>query len=127
MGWGRDVRGVQDRPLRADAADRRRVSAGRRQPVPRDDNGATRDRIATYVFHPGGPRVLQAFEDSLGLTREDLELSWRNLMEVGNVSSASIYLILRDFMETRRPEPGALGLTLAMGPGFCAELGLLQW
>ena len=26
-----------------------------------------------------------------------------------------------------RPEPGTPGLMLAMGPGFCAELVLLQW
>jgi alkylresorcinol/alkylpyrone synthase len=30
-------------------------------------------------------------------------------------------------MESRRPDPGSLGMLLAMGPGFCSELVLLEW
>jgi alkylresorcinol/alkylpyrone synthase len=27
----------------------------------------------------------------------------------------------------RRPDPGALSILAAMGPGFCCELVLLRW
>jgi len=30
-------------------------------------------------------------------------------------------------MAHHRPEPGSLGMLLALGPGFCAELVLLEW
>jgi len=30
-------------------------------------------------------------------------------------------------MENHPPEKGSYGLLSAMGPGFCAEMGLLQW
>ena len=46
---------------------------------------------------------------------------------VGNLSSASVLVVLEDVMKNRRPEPGTLGLLAAMGPGFCSELVLLQW
>ena len=91
------------------------------------DNRLTLKDIGSWLFHPGGPKILEAIERSLGITRKDLALSWKNLTEVGNVSSASILMILEDAMENHRPEPGTYGLYSAMGPGFCAEMGLLKW
>jgi alkylresorcinol/alkylpyrone synthase len=38
-----------------------------------------------------------------------------------------VLLVLEDFITNDPPEPGTLGLLLAMGPGFCAELILLRW
>ena len=49
-----------------------------------------------------------------------------HLAEVGNLSSSSV-LFLLDEARRSRPEPGSHGVLLAMGPGFCAELVLLQW
>lgn len=91
------------------------------------DHDLTIDDIDNWIIHPGGPKILEAFEKSFGLTHEDLALSWKNLTEVGNVSSASILMILQDFLDNHRPPAGSLSVTSAMGPGFCAELGLLQW
>ena len=87
----------------------------------------TRSDIARWISHPGGPKVLQAMQQALDLPDSALELSWRSLREVGNLSSASVLMILEDVMRTRRPEPGTYGLLIAMGPGFCSELVLLQW
>ena len=83
--------------------------------------------VRSWVCHPGGPKVLAAARDALGLTDDDLALSWKSLREVGNLSSASVLLILEQTMALRRPEPGSLGVMLAMGPGFCSELLLLRW
>jgi alkylresorcinol/alkylpyrone synthase len=83
--------------------------------------------LTSYVCHSGGPKVLAAVEEALGLSRDALALSWKSLAEVGNLSSASVLMVLRDTMETARPLPGSYGLLVAMGPGFCSELVLLQW
>ncbi len=87
----------------------------------------TRRDIASWVCHPGGPKVLEGARDSLGVTDEDLALSWESLKKVGNLSSASVLLILEQTLLRRRPLPGKLGVMLAMGPGFCSELLLLRW
>jgi alkylresorcinol/alkylpyrone synthase len=58
---------------------------------------------------------------------DSLDASWDCLRKVGNLSSASVLVVLEDVIQRRRPEPGAMGLLAAMGPGFCSELLLLQW
>jgi alkylresorcinol/alkylpyrone synthase len=82
--------------------------------------------VGTWVSHPGGPKVIEAITATLGLSDDALELTWRSLAEVGNLSSASVLHVLRDTI-AKRPEPGTSGLMMAMGPGFCSELVLLRW
>jgi alkylresorcinol/alkylpyrone synthase len=84
------------------------------------------DDIGSWVSHPGGPKVLEAINAALGLDDDALELSWRSLSEIGNLSSASVLHILRD-ARAKPPPSGTPGLLMAMGPGFCAELVLLRW
>jgi alkylresorcinol/alkylpyrone synthase len=90
-------------------------------------NGLTRSEIKSWVIHPGGPKVLQAVETALGLCNRELALSWECLSEFGNLSSGSVLKVLEAAMTTRRPEPGAPGIILAMGPGFCSEMMLVRW
>lgn len=90
------------------------------------EHGLARGDISTWVAHPGGPRVLEALESSLELPPDALARTWRSLAEVGNLSSASVLMVLRDALREGRPGPGSLGLMLAMGPGFCSELVLLR-
>ncbi len=84
------------------------------------------DDVSTWVSHPGGPKVIEAITATLGLPDDALELTWRSLAEVGNLSSASVLHVLRDTM-AKRPPAGTPGLMMAMGPGFCSELVLLRW
>jgi alkylresorcinol/alkylpyrone synthase len=83
--------------------------------------------IEYWLVHPGGPRVIRALQDGLGLPDEAVSLSWETLAEVGNISSASVLVILDKFMKRVRPKPNAYGVLMAMGPAFSAELVLLQW
>ena len=83
--------------------------------------------IDSWVCHPGGPKVLLAVQDALGLHDDALELTWRSLAEVGNLSSASVLHVLKDTIVKRPGAEGTPGVLLAMGPGFCAELVLLRW
>ncbi len=83
--------------------------------------------VAHWVSHPGGPKVIEAIEKELELPRDALELTWRSLAEVGNLSSVSVLHVLRDTLVKRSPVSGTPGMLLAMGPGFCSELVLLRW
>ncbi|MFD0023939.1 type III polyketide synthase [Streptomyces sp. NPDC058382] len=90
------------------------------------EHGLKPKDVAHWVCHPGGPKVLEAVSEVLSLPDGALDVTWRSLAEVGNLSSSSVLHVLRDTME-RRPEPGSPGLLMAMGPGFCCELVLLRW
>lgn len=85
----------------------------------------TVDDITTWVSHPGGPKVIEAIEAGLGLPDEALELTWRSLAEVGNISSSSVLHVLGDTI-AKGPADGP-SVMMAMGPGFCSELVLLRW
>jgi alkylresorcinol/alkylpyrone synthase len=90
------------------------------------DHDLKTDDIVAWVAHPGGPKVMEAVEAVLDLPPDALELSWRSLAEIGNLSSASVLHVLAETMR-QPPPPGSPGVLLAMGPGFCAELVLLRW
>lgn len=104
-----------------------------RERVPQDvdaflgDLGKQRRDIRRWIAHPGGPKVLEALQDGLGLSADDLSCSWRCLAKAGNLSSASVLMILEDTLRTKPGAPGEFGLMLAMGPGFCSEFVLLRW
>ncbi len=90
------------------------------------DHGLTQDDIEWYVAHPGGPKVLEALQETLGLDRDAVQVTWDSLAAIGNLSSASVLHVLADILADRPPRPGSYGLMLAMGPGFCSELVLLR-
>jgi alkylresorcinol/alkylpyrone synthase len=89
-------------------------------------HGLSKDDVGAWVAHPGGPKVINAISKSLELPSDALELTWRSLGEVGNLSSASVLHILRDTI-AKPPPGGSPGLMIALGPGFCSELVLLRW
>lgn len=83
--------------------------------------------IERWVAHPGGPKVLQAVQATLGLDDDALARAWQSLAEVGNLSSSSVLHVLAATLAAPAPPPGSAGVLMAMGPGFCAELVLLRW
>jgi alkylresorcinol/alkylpyrone synthase len=91
------------------------------------DHGLKPKDVSAWVCHPGGPKVLEAVAEALDLPDGALDVTWRHLAEVGNLSSSSVLHVLRDTLATRRPPAGTPGLLLAMGPGFACELVLLRW
>jgi alkylresorcinol/alkylpyrone synthase len=88
------------------------------------DNGLGIDDIDVWLAHPGGPRILEAFADSLRLSDDALALSYASLSKVGNLSSAAVLHVLADGF--RQPS-GSRGLLFAVGPGVSAEFVLLEW
>ncbi len=91
------------------------------------ERGLTRADIGSWALHTGGPKILEATADALGLKNGELDVSWECLRRTGNLSSASVLVVLEEVMKNRRPAPGTLGLLAAMGPGFCSEFVLLEW
>jgi alkylresorcinol/alkylpyrone synthase len=81
--------------------------------------------LSFVAAHPGGPKVLQAMEQALNMGHGALHLSWESLARYGNMSSVSVLFVLAHILKDL-PGPDALGLMVAMGPAFCAELGLLR-
>ena len=91
------------------------------------EHGLTRNDIGCWLMHTGGPKVLEATEEALEIPREAIQVSWDCLRRVGNLSSASVLMVLEEVMLNRRAAPGTWSVLAAMGPGFCAELVLLRW
>lgn len=89
------------------------------------DHGLGRSDVSHWVCHPGGPKVIRAIEEGLALPDGALSLTRESLAAIGNVSSASVLHVLGKTQQ--RARPGDVGLMIAMGPGFCAELVLLSW
>ena len=83
--------------------------------------------ISSWIFHSGGPKVLEATEKALSLPPDALALSWKSLREVGNLSAASVLCVLEDTLNNHPGAPGTYSILAAMGPAFCLELVLLQW
>ncbi|MFT3891734.1 MAG: 3-oxoacyl-[acyl-carrier-protein] synthase III C-terminal domain-containing protein [Anaerolineales bacterium] len=90
-------------------------------------HGLTIPEIERWLVHPGGPKVIEALVDGLGLPEGALSMSWECLAEKGNISSASVLLILDKTMRGAPPKAGEYGVLMAMGPAFSAEFVLLQW
>jgi alkylresorcinol/alkylpyrone synthase len=90
------------------------------------DHGLSTADISTWVCHPGGPKVIDSITNAIGLPPEALSHSRESMRDRGNISSASVLDVLQRTVADP-PPPGALGVMLAMGPGFSFELLLLSW
>jgi alkylresorcinol/alkylpyrone synthase len=83
--------------------------------------------LGLYVLHPGGARILQYYEEHVGVPAEWIAYSEAEMRRHGNMSSASVLFVLDAIMRGGRPRAGDLGVLGSLGPGFCAELLLLRW
>jgi predicted naringenin-chalcone synthase len=79
--------------------------------------------VGSWAVHPGGPRILSAVGESLGLALAALVPSQRVLAEYGNMSSPTIAFILDRLQRARAARPC---VALAFGPGLAVEAALLN-
>jgi alkylresorcinol/alkylpyrone synthase len=89
--------------------------------------GLRQQDINAFVLHPGGQKLLSFVEEELGLPRSMTQYSWDVLREYGNLSSASVLFVLQEWMTKAKMSSGDYGLLVGFGPGFSAEMMLLQW
>ncbi|MCE5231056.1 type III polyketide synthase [bacterium] len=81
-------------------------------------NGMRLEDVATWAAHPGGPRILDAVEQALGLGSDALATSRDVLAECGNMSSPTILFILERLAKANAARPC---VALGFGPGLVAE------
>ncbi|MFJ8066141.1 type III polyketide synthase [Psychrobacillus sp. NPDC096426] len=86
----------------------------------------TKEQLAHFIAHPGGKKVLEAYEETLYLTQEQTSISREVLRNHGNMSSPTVLYVLEQFMQQENKK-GDIGLLVALGPGFCGEAVLLNW
>ena len=79
--------------------------------------------VRSWAIHPGGPRILAAAEEALGLAPDDTSVSHAVLSEHGNMSSPTILFILN---RLRRAEAEGPCVALGFGPGLVAEAALFD-
>ncbi|GAB5401773.1 MAG: type III polyketide synthase [Aureliella sp.] len=87
------------------------------------ERGHSLESIQSWVVHPGGPKILDAVEEALGLGKDDLDNSRAILAEHGNMSSPTILFVLKRFLEQQSTGPY---LALGFGPGLMAEMALFE-
>ena len=81
------------------------------------------ERPRFWALHPGGPKILEAYAEALGLSEAELGPSRRTLARIGNVSGASALFALAELWPETRP--GDRVFAAAPGPGFALESVLI--
>ena len=89
--------------------------------------GLTRSDVSRWVLHPGGRRIIEVMAEKLGLAAADLQETEDVLAQHGNMSSVTVLFVLDEIIRRRRPRAGERGLLGAFGPGFGAELALVEF
>lgn len=89
-----------------------------------EKNGLQLSDIKNFIFHPGGKKVLTAFQRALGVEGDFLKTTREVMNNYGNMSSSTVLYVLEKFFI--RDFENGYGLMLAMGPGFSSEMVLLR-
>lgn len=91
-------------------------------------NRLDRAALEFFILHPGGQKLLAFVEEELSLEPRHTAASWKVLEEYGNLSSATVLFVAKEFLaQPQLPKPGDRGLLAAFGPGFNVEMALLEW
>ncbi|PWK13376.1 type III polyketide synthase [Tumebacillus permanentifrigoris] len=90
------------------------------------ESGLDRADMKRFIAHPGGMKVLQAYQEALDLPDDLLRHSRDVLRTHGNMSSCTVlFALARELQDAH--QAGEHGLLLALGPGFSCEQVLLRW
>ncbi len=92
-----------------------------------EDQGVRLADVSHHVLHPGGAKVMATYRSAFGFDDAALDNAREAIRRYGNQSSASVLFMLNDLVASGRPEQGDLGLMVALGPGFAAEMLTLSW
>jgi alkylresorcinol/alkylpyrone synthase len=83
--------------------------------------------VSHWLIHPGGPSVLEVMQDKLGISDEQMALSWQTLRDHGNCSSATVLIMLDTLLRSGATRRGEWGVMMAFGPGLTLEMALLRF
>ncbi|MGE5663506.1 MAG: type III polyketide synthase [Deltaproteobacteria bacterium] len=88
--------------------------------------GVAPGNVGTWAVHPGGKAIIDQVQGSLGLAPEQVRTSREVLRDYGNMSSATIFFVLRDILRQPSPATGDNVCAMAFGPGLTVEMALLE-
>lgn len=91
------------------------------------NQGLKTSDIKHWLFHPGGVKILEMLEVGLGLTREQTWPAWHVLSKIGNLSSATVLFVLKEFLAATKLANGDRAMMVGVGPGLTLELILFEW
>lgn len=89
-------------------------------------HGVLPQDIGLHLIHPGGRRVMEAYESMCGLAPGGLRFSRESLRRHGNLSSASVLTVI-ELALAEGVRPGTTAFVLAVGPGLSLEMALLRF
>jgi len=87
-------------------------------------NDLSLNDIKNFIFHPGGKKVLTAYEESFGFSGDEIKNTRETMNDYGNMSSGTVLYVFEKFL--REGFQDGYGLMLAVGPGFSSEMLLLD-
>ena len=82
--------------------------------------------IDHLIFHPGGKKIVQTVEDLFLSSGQNINDTKQVLKQYGNMSSATVLYVLERFLD-KKPKTGEKGLMLSFGPGFTAQMILIEF
>ena len=82
--------------------------------------------IDHLIFHPGGKKIVQTVEDLFLSSGQNINDTKQVLKQYGNMSSATVLYVLERFLD-KKPKAGEKGLMLSFGPGFTAQMILIEF
>lgn len=89
-------------------------------------HGLELGQVAHLFAHPGGPKVLAAYAEALGLAPNTFRHARDVLRDCGNMSSPTCLFVLERALAEGDQRAGDLGIVSALGPGFSSEYVLVR-
>jgi alkylresorcinol/alkylpyrone synthase len=81
----------------------------------------TRADVVEFLYHPGGIKVLEAYQRAYGVDPAALRHSRAVLRDFGNMSSVTLLFVIASYLAEHAPGRGGHGVISALGPGFSSE------
>lgn len=92
--------------------------------------GVKKDAITHWCIHPGGKKILEAIQSSVGINKESLQYSYDILNEFGNMSSPTILFVLKKILDELQQTDRGIQQTVfgaAFGPGLTMETFIVTY
>ena len=86
----------------------------------------TRDNIEQFLYHPGGIKVVDAYESAYGVNGNRFGISREILQDFGNMSSVTVLYVIERYLAKHGSGKSGYGVISALGPGFCSESLLIR-
>jgi predicted naringenin-chalcone synthase len=97
------------------------VSAIINEHLPKLLSALNKENITKWLVHPGGVKILDECQKTLGINKNDLEESYTTLESYGNMSSPTILFVIKKYLEARTEKSNGNVCALGFGPGLSIE------